>query len=285
MRNKVLLMIATLAMSVMLSACGHEHIWTEATCTAPKTCSECGETEGEVLEHTWVEATCTEEKHCIECGETEGEVLEHTWIEANYQAPKTCSVCSTTDGEPLTPDFELYGFTINAEEGGTYDYVCSCQKDSTQKTVAHATFSDYRIIEEDADLGLEKRDGYEWRAVHISVLYDDANANRYNVSCWYGCDDYYHFDEVLSNDVNMNINYNGTNYKVPVICSGEWSTWNETETSGMYSCTFEIDFYVQVPIGYDGVFFYLVDNHGTQSFDGMKLYEFVDENTLFFRMG
>ena len=41
-----------------------EHTWGEATCTAPKTCSLCGETEGEALGHTeeivaGKEATCT----------------------------------------------------------------------------------------------------------------------------------------------------------------------------------------------------------------------------------
>ncbi len=56
-------------------ACEHE--WVEATCTAPKTCSKCNETEGEALEHTEVvdaavSATCTESglsegKHCSVC--------------------------------------------------------------------------------------------------------------------------------------------------------------------------------------------------------------------------
>ena len=32
---------------IVLTGCGHEHQWTEATGTEPRTCSECGETEGE----------------------------------------------------------------------------------------------------------------------------------------------------------------------------------------------------------------------------------------------
>jgi len=31
----------------------HVHKWTDATCTAPKTCSVCGETEGETADHTY----------------------------------------------------------------------------------------------------------------------------------------------------------------------------------------------------------------------------------------
>jgi len=36
-----------------------EHEWSDATCTAPKTCSKCGETEGEALGHTYVDGTCS----------------------------------------------------------------------------------------------------------------------------------------------------------------------------------------------------------------------------------
>ncbi len=55
----------------------HEHVWEDATCTEPKTCSVCGETEGEPLGHTWEDATCTAPKTCSVCGETEGEPVDH----------------------------------------------------------------------------------------------------------------------------------------------------------------------------------------------------------------
>ena len=60
----------------LLTAC-HKHDWAEATCTEPKTCLSCGETEGEALGHTWKEATCIEPKTCSTCGKTEGEALGH----------------------------------------------------------------------------------------------------------------------------------------------------------------------------------------------------------------
>ncbi len=84
-----------------MSGCSHEHVWVEATCTEPKTCSECGETEGEALGHTWAEATCTEPKTCTVCGETDGDALGHTWIAATCTEPKTCSVCGQIEGEAL----------------------------------------------------------------------------------------------------------------------------------------------------------------------------------------
>lgn len=65
---------------VVLLACNsHSHIWKDATCLEPKTCSECGATEGEALGHDWKAATCTEAKTCSRCGATEGEALGHEW--------------------------------------------------------------------------------------------------------------------------------------------------------------------------------------------------------------
>jgi hypothetical protein len=76
--KKPVLFLLTAVSVVSLSACGHTHTWTDATCEMPMTCSECGETEGEALGHTWTDATCTAPKTCSECNETEGEALGHT---------------------------------------------------------------------------------------------------------------------------------------------------------------------------------------------------------------
>ena len=85
MRKRLLLL---LVLSLVFGLCGcHQHTWEEATCTEPKTCSKCGETEGDPLGHSWVEAT--------------------------YHAPKTCSVCGEADGEPKMSIFEQYGFPVS----------------------------------------------------------------------------------------------------------------------------------------------------------------------------
>lgn len=78
---------------------GHEHTWIDATCTAPRTCEECGETEGSALEHNWLEATCTAPRICNVCQQTEGTALGHQWVEATLTAPKTCLNCRETSGE------------------------------------------------------------------------------------------------------------------------------------------------------------------------------------------
>ena len=75
MKKVISLIVAVLLCSVILAGCTCEHQWQEASCSAPKTCSLCGETQGEALPHTWQDATCTEPKTCRVCGATEGEKL------------------------------------------------------------------------------------------------------------------------------------------------------------------------------------------------------------------
>ncbi len=103
MMKKVTALLIVLCMVFAVCACAlfHKHTWKDATCTEPKTCTGCGETEGEALGHTWVDATCTEPKTCSVCGATEGEALGHAWIDATCTEPKTCSVCGATEGEAL----------------------------------------------------------------------------------------------------------------------------------------------------------------------------------------
>lgn len=84
----------------MFAGC-HEHKFTDATCYAPKTCTVCGETEGEKLEHIYNPATCKEPSTCARCGDTVGEALPHNFMEATFDAPMTCSDCGLKVGERL----------------------------------------------------------------------------------------------------------------------------------------------------------------------------------------
>ena len=51
--------------------------------------------------HTWTDATCVRPKTCAECGETEGAPQGHNWLDATTTAPKTCSVCGAQDGDVI----------------------------------------------------------------------------------------------------------------------------------------------------------------------------------------
>ncbi len=87
---------------LVLTACSsHEHKWKDANCTEPRTCTECGVTEGDPLGHEWKDASCTEPRTCTKCGATEGNPLGHEWKDASCTEPKTCTKCGATEGNPL----------------------------------------------------------------------------------------------------------------------------------------------------------------------------------------
>lgn len=97
------------------------HTWESATCTTPKTCKICNETEGKANGHTEVidkavAATCTTSgltsgKHCSVCNEILAkqvgiDATGHVWKEATCKNPKTCSKCMTIEGSPIEHNYQ-----------------------------------------------------------------------------------------------------------------------------------------------------------------------------------
>ncbi len=70
------LLLLIVSVFTMMSSCDNNgnaeeaciHSWTEATCTAPKTCSLCHETEGKALGHTFTDKNVIKEPTCFEAG-------------------------------------------------------------------------------------------------------------------------------------------------------------------------------------------------------------------------
>lgn len=271
MNRKIIYSIIIFTFCGMLTGCGHEHTWIDATCTAPKTCSECGETEGEALGHTWVEATCAEPKTCSVCGETEGETLAHTWVEAtcaeskhcsvcgetegeplehtlseaNYQQAATCEVCGATVGEPLQAYFEKYGLVCDAELDTTYTFTVPCIGTQNYTIEIKITFSDYEVFESDDNH--EAKDGYEWRAVTATIMTDDENARNYNIYVYNSLYDYY--DEAFNDTYNAEVfSYNGEDVPISVEFEELQSGWNDDNIF-----LWESRVYVHIPVGYDGI--------------------------------
>lgn len=281
----------------MLTGCGHEHTWAEATCTEPKTCSECGKTEGEALGHTWVEATCTEAKHCNVCGETEGEPLEHTWVEAtcaeakhcdvcgetegeplehtlteaNYQQAAACEVCGETVGEPLQADFEKYHLTENfVEPDKEYDLVVVCDENG-HTTNAKVIFSNYQTfnsgLPETSDNimlnmeGLKEEAGYEYKSVEIMIQFSDENAIKYGAMTAPRNEDYY---DIVGHDESTVWGNDGW---------GQFTVnWNGTDytdcimaeayawnTNSDKTYSYHSVVIVRVPVGYDGYVYGLLN--------------------------
>ena len=178
-RNTTVKIILLAGITLSLIGCGHKHQWVDATCTLPKTCSECGKTEGEPLGHDWADATCTEPKTCKVCGATEGEPLGHHWLaatcydplickvcgvkkgealghkwkDATCTTPKKCRRCALTEGEPLGHNIEEWEITAEATctENGTREGTCSVCGETITETIeatGHVPSEEWEIIEE-----------------------------------------------------------------------------------------------------------------------------------------
>lgn len=130
-----------------------DHIWVEADCTTPKTCSICGKTEGEALGHVeeTIEgkaATCTETGltngvKCSRCGivlsaQQSIPATGHTWstwtrtleptCDTKGQDTRTCTVCGVVETREVAALGHNYTSTVTKDatctETGIKTYTC-----------------------------------------------------------------------------------------------------------------------------------------------------------------
>lgn len=265
MKKKLTLIIAmaVTAMAALTGCCKHE--WAEATCVAPRTCSLCGKTEGEVVDHTWVEATCEAPKTCSVCGTTEGEALGHKFSEAGYLTPSVCSVCGA-EGEVKPNYFVEKGLnlvdTIPETVEGPYliytladrlDFICKTSPadlkvdsisngDGTKTVTVEYTFP--LTYEYHYDTGKEYYAGYM-----DCVLYDLYTGQGI-------------FEEPTDGDatqeISLNTNIDGK--EIPIVgtvsiswVTGDWYALNE-ETECVDQYCYKV-YTMTVPEDYDGLVF------------------------------
>lgn len=146
-------------------------------------------------------------------------------------------------------DFEKYGLVCNAKLNTTYPYVIPCY-DREYTTNGKVTFSDYKVF--GGDETHEALDGYEWRAVTCTIIFDDDNAYNHGYSgIGPATTDYYNdsfFDNYKEKKVSFSATYNGVEYTGiqydQTLLQNGWD--NDTFTYQFR------DFY-RVPTGYDGV--------------------------------
>lgn len=93
--KKIIFSLILTGIILAFVGCSHKHDFSDASCLAPKTCTECGETERTALGHQWNEATCMTAKTCAVCGETEGTRIEHDTTDGK------CSMCGLDYYEEL----------------------------------------------------------------------------------------------------------------------------------------------------------------------------------------
>lgn len=88
----------------------HTHTWADATCSAPKTCTECGATSGLTAGHNFSDGKC------ISCGKTDPDYVQVTmvWIPTKggkkYHSSESCSGMDNPD-HVTKSQAEQQGFT------------------------------------------------------------------------------------------------------------------------------------------------------------------------------
>lgn len=294
MLKKTISVCLALIMALSLTACGNANAPTAPTTEPDNVCDANG--------HTWVAATCLAPKTCSVCGETEGEPLEHTWVDANYQQPKTCSVCKVTVGEPLVTYFTESGLEEKLlAPAGEYSYSLVCAMDESKRTVANVIVEDYQTIVSDDTH--EAMDGYEWKILSLKLHFADENAPRYSFYpghyLWTDKfeahisteedneEDLKEDDDVIydlfTTGIPQSFQWNGVEYTDGWLHIEENLTEWKQDEGGNYYIDFYITISVRVPVGYDGFVFGL-DAHDWEWTDGKYLHEVVTDNTLLFRM-
>ena len=128
----ILLLIATL---LVFSSCGCQHEWGIATCSAPKTCMNCGKTKGEIAQgqHQWAGATCIAPRTCVFCGQTEGMALTtHSFVNDKCESCGTIQLTLDNYKKYLTVDATLSANSMYYDVIRNYVYTSvDCQFKTT----------------------------------------------------------------------------------------------------------------------------------------------------------
>lgn len=101
------------------------HRYSEATCTEPRKCIDCGKLDGVALGHNYVMANCQHATFCARCNQVEGELGDHEWKKATCFDPKTCDACGLTEGSALGHDYKETLILPTCEEEGYNEHKCS----------------------------------------------------------------------------------------------------------------------------------------------------------------
>lgn len=302
--TRIMSIVMTLMMALSLTACGEAQPEAETPPSPPPVTSERlpddpadASTEMSPEDiclsegHSWLDATCTNPRTCEICGETEGESLGHVWIDATYTAPSTCEICGETEGEKLLSYFEKTGLIDRlVDHSESREMVQTCLNDASKQAIVTVSVDDYRTIQSDETH--EAADGYEWKILTLNMNIADENVWDYGIRLHYFWGDCFYkdsgyvdtegsiFDE---NGKPTSITWEGVNYEESRIAVSEsLSDWTVNE-EGIHCADFTIIVSVRMPQGFDGFIFGLEDDVWEWT-EGCLLDEVVTDNTLLYRL-
>lgn len=258
--------------------------------------------------HEWTDATCTAPKTCAKCGETEGEPLGHDAGEASYWSAAVCSRCGEEVGGKLEPEFEKLGFDwvavtdmdapgiFPAKSGNSFYfagefYVSRCYDKPEVSTYGAIALNDYRVFESDETHAA--KEGYEWRIAEFDIAFYDEMANRFGWSFRCLSTDYYDgpddaIEEIRAEEGHtFSKDYKGKTYDE---CYEDFyiekSQWEDESIPNEPNATIRVGhvtlrYETLVPAGYDGAMLAFYDPRNAGASDAVL--DRVDKNTVFVR--
>ena len=251
MKRYVPLLICLILCLCLLTACDCSHEWQEATCTAPKTCAKCQETEGEPIAHNWQDATCAAPQTCTVCQETEGEVLAHSygrWLLDAESMYRVCDFCGASESTEI--DYSLYlDQHIYSHWNMCYmfksgRYYATDQLPQNKADTEICFYPDGRVC----SLGFEEEDlSQSWSFDHgeynsvsaTHIIYISFPEDNMLSSAYFICSgDTVYFEVPLNDNGDLLVLSNRFGDTIAEIISGTWSTWAE---DGVHSITFHAD--------------------------------------------
>ncbi|MCL2253465.1 MAG: hypothetical protein FWC09_03395 [Lachnospiraceae bacterium] len=288
--KRLIMLLATIMLVMMLSACGNEQITPSTETSVAEIIPESTpEPTPELHIHIWAEADCQTPKTCADCGETEGMALSHDLTEANYQEPPICIVCGEIVGEPLTAGFDKQGIVIDTVLDEVYPFVAICGDDESKTTVGRITF--YNLVIEywcdvegcgSNDCDHEKVD--EWRDISYRIEFDDENAHLYGTQIGYIFTDFYlqdgTNDKFIYSDAEIGntLNWYGVEYQGCI--NGQAEIISDGWVNNVLTLSRTKSF--KVPTGYDGAVLGLVGFQAESK--GLTFNEVLEHQPVFFRL-
>lgn len=119
MKKYILAAICGLFLLLCFWGCGCQHKWIDATCTAPKHCTKCGETRGHALGHDvkeWKPQSSADDTDihaeigvCIRCGK----IVDHTALLAEHSPSDWLTIVNAGSD---TPELRIKICTVCGKE-------------------------------------------------------------------------------------------------------------------------------------------------------------------------
>ena len=114
----------------------HEHVWADATCDKPRTCTICGATSGSPNKHNYAAATCLKPETCRNCGATKGTALGH-----NYGSDGYCTRCHLNALGQKDPKYNNTTTSTTKQDSSTSTTESSSTSTTTESSTSTTTES------------------------------------------------------------------------------------------------------------------------------------------------